>query len=173
MLNRTDLTLSALALSNGLNLGTRSLAADAGVNHGDQNLCTRHSLQDIMRDAMVWRDAYLISEARCAIPLIAGSPFPGPKGQSSRVTVQPGRFAVNVPVEPHQGPDSVVARPGRCAQDRNRGPRRATTSTRGVTKRTLHAPWLWSKQAPGHVLKRTEGRAAQHIAAAIVATTGN
>ena len=32
MLNRTNLTLSALALSNGLNLGTRSLAANADVN---------------------------------------------------------------------------------------------------------------------------------------------
>ena len=32
MLNRTNLTLSALALSNGLNLGTRSLAANASVN---------------------------------------------------------------------------------------------------------------------------------------------
>ena len=38
MLNRTNLTLSALALSNRLNLGTRSLAANASVNDGDQTL---------------------------------------------------------------------------------------------------------------------------------------
>ncbi len=41
LLNRTNLTLSALALSKGLNLGTRSLAANASVNDGDQTLRTR------------------------------------------------------------------------------------------------------------------------------------
>ena len=38
MLSRMNLTLSALALSNGLNLGTRSLAANADVNLDGQTL---------------------------------------------------------------------------------------------------------------------------------------
>ena len=54
MLNRTNLTLSALALSNGLNLGTRSLAANADVNIDGQTLCIRHSHHDVMREGMVW-----------------------------------------------------------------------------------------------------------------------
>ena len=41
MLNRTNLTLSAL--SNRLNLGTRSLALNASVNNGGQTLRIRHA----------------------------------------------------------------------------------------------------------------------------------
>ena len=64
MLNRTNLTLSALALSNGLNLGTRSLAANASVNDGDQTLRTRHSHHDVMRERMVWYVVFSIPKPR-------------------------------------------------------------------------------------------------------------
>ena len=37
LMNRTNLTLSALALSNRLNLGTRSLAVNASVNEWRSN----------------------------------------------------------------------------------------------------------------------------------------
>ncbi len=75
MLNRTNLTLSALALSNGLNLGTRSLAANASVNDGDQTLRIRHSHHDVMRERMVW---YVVSsnpKPKYAIPAIPSSFF--------------------------------------------------------------------------------------------------
>ena len=40
MFNRTNLTLSARTLSNRLNLGTRSLALNAGVKNGGRTLRT-------------------------------------------------------------------------------------------------------------------------------------
>jgi len=49
MLNRTNLTLSAL--SNRLNLGTRSLVLNTGVDNGTA-LAIRHAHHDVMRDAM-------------------------------------------------------------------------------------------------------------------------
>jgi len=54
MLNRTNLTLSAL--SNRLNLGTRSLAVNASVNNRGQALTLRPSFHDhhVMREGTVW-----------------------------------------------------------------------------------------------------------------------
>ena len=52
MLNRTNLTLSAL--SNRLNLGTRSLVLGTGVKHGNQTPRIRHSHHDVMRKRSVW-----------------------------------------------------------------------------------------------------------------------
>ncbi len=49
MLTRTNLTLSAL--SNRLNLGTRSLVLNTGVNNGTASRI-RHSHHDVMRDSM-------------------------------------------------------------------------------------------------------------------------
>ena len=48
MFYRTNLTLSAL--SNRLNLGTRSLVQATSLNHGDQALRFRHPYHDVMRD---------------------------------------------------------------------------------------------------------------------------
>lgn len=50
MLNRNNLTLSAL--SNRLNLGTRSLVLNTGVNNGTA-LRIRHAHHDVMRESMV------------------------------------------------------------------------------------------------------------------------
>jgi len=70
MLNRTNLTLSALALSNRLNLGTRSLAACAGVNTGDTTLRIRPSHHDVMREGMEWYVVFSNPKPRYAIPAI-------------------------------------------------------------------------------------------------------
>ncbi len=50
MLNRNNLTLSAL--SNRLNLGTRSLVLNTGVNNGTA-LRIRHAHHDVMRESLV------------------------------------------------------------------------------------------------------------------------
>jgi hypothetical protein len=73
MLNRTNLTSSALALSNGLNLGTRSLAANASVKHGDTTPRVRPSHHDVMREGMVWCVVFSMPKPRYAIPAIPGS----------------------------------------------------------------------------------------------------
>ena len=62
MLNRTNLTLSAL--SNRLNLGTRSLVLNASVNNGG-TLRIRHAHHDVMRDAMA---AFEVGEFVVAYP---------------------------------------------------------------------------------------------------------
>ena len=54
MLSRMNLTLSALALSNGLNLGTRSSAANADVNLDGQTLYILNSHHGVMREGMAW-----------------------------------------------------------------------------------------------------------------------
>jgi len=73
MLNRTNLTLSALALSNGLNLGTRSLAANAGVNDGDTTLRICPSHHDVMREGMEWYVVFSNPKPRYASPTIPSS----------------------------------------------------------------------------------------------------
>jgi hypothetical protein len=73
MLNRTNLTLSASALSNGLNLGTRSLAARASVNNDGttSHICPSH--QDVMRERVVWYVAVSIPKPKDAMPSIQDS----------------------------------------------------------------------------------------------------
>ena len=75
MLNRMNLTLSAL--SNRLNLGTRSLALNASVNHGDQTLRIRHLHHDVMRDTMAWYVVSPFAPGKYDIPPIPGSIIPG------------------------------------------------------------------------------------------------
>jgi len=95
LLNRTNLTLSALALSNGLNLGTRSLAADASVNDGDQTLRTRQSHHDVMRERMVWYVVSSIPKPTDAIPAIPSSFFQQQQRPFSCVTLPQGDVAVD------------------------------------------------------------------------------
>ena len=56
MLNRTNLTLSAL--TNRLNLGTRTLVLNASGNNGKSTLRIRQVHHDVMRQRMVW---YVVS----------------------------------------------------------------------------------------------------------------
>jgi hypothetical protein len=79
MLNRTNLTLSASALSKRLNLGTRSLAARAGVNVDGTtfHICPSHPDADLMReDGMVWYVAFSIPRPKHVIPAVPSSVFP-------------------------------------------------------------------------------------------------
>jgi len=99
MLNRTNLTLSALALSNRLNLGTRSLAANAGVNNVGDTLRIRSSHQDVMRVGMVWYVVFSIPKPRHAIPAIPSSLLKSPRIDCFRPTAgrAPKRSAAAMP----------------------------------------------------------------------------
>ena len=119
MLNRTNLTLSALALSNGLNLGTRSLAANASVNDGDQTLRTRHSHHDVMRERMVWYVVSSISKPTDAIPAIPSSFSQQQQQPLSCETLPQGNVAVEVCVKPEPRPADLVGRPEPCVLDRD------------------------------------------------------
>lgn len=173
MLNRTNLTLSALALSNGLNLGTRSLAVNAGVNDGDQTLRIRHSHQDVMRERMVWYVVSSISKPMYAIPSIRGSFFQQQQRPSSCVTLPQGDVPVDVCVIPDPRPADLVGRRERCVFDRDPSfgtivppTGNPTTGANGTRSR----PGLKSSGSKG--LKRTARLAARPAAAAMSATFG-
>lgn len=82
MLNRTNLTLSAL--SNRLNLGTRSLVLGTGVNHGGQTPRLRQFHHDVMRDRMVWYVVSPFTSPKYDIPPVPDSIIPGPRQQPIR-----------------------------------------------------------------------------------------
>ena len=111
MFNRTNLTLSARSLSNRLNLGTRSLALGAGVNHDGQTLRIRTATHGVMREGMVWYDVFSIMPMGYGIPSIPGSFSQPQQCQPGCVTRQPGRLAVEVRVEPDPRPADLVDRP--------------------------------------------------------------
>jgi hypothetical protein len=173
MLNRMNLTLSALALSNGLNLGTRSLAADASVNDGDQTLRIRHSHHGIMREGMVWYVVFSNPKPRYAIPAIPCSFSFEQQRPSSCVTLQQGCAAVDVPVEPEPRPADLVARPEPCVQDLFS---RCLTASSHIGNTTVSASDFRSGSSAKTVgivgLKRTARRAARAAAAAMSATSG-
>jgi hypothetical protein len=109
MFYRTNLTLSAL--SNRLNLGTRSLVQTTSLNHGDQALRIRHPYHDVMRDKMAWCAASPFKPGGYDIPCSLGSMI---TGQEERFVDQAGRVsshsACQNPVSP--GPKQ----PGRVSQ---------------------------------------------------------
>jgi hypothetical protein len=172
LMNRTNLTLSALALSNGLNLGTRSLAVNASVNDGDLTLRTRHSHHDVMRERMVWHVVSSIIQPMYAIPAIPGSLFQQQQRPSSCVTSPQGEVAVDVSVIPVPRPADLVGRRERCMFDRDPSfgtivppAGNPTTGANGSTSR------LGLKSAGDNGSKRTAKRAAIR-AAAMSATPG-
>jgi hypothetical protein len=173
MFYRTNQTLSALALSNRLlNLGTRSLAANASVNDGNQTLCTRHSYHGVMRDGMVWYDVFPITQPRYGIPTNPGSFSPQPQGQPRCLTQQPGLPAEVVRVEADPRPADLIDRPERCAKVGD--PRFPSVAVTGPERRsserasdsTSRSGWK-SAGKPG--LKRTAKRAAKAKAATAIA----
>ena len=99
MFYRTNLTLSAL--SNRLNLGTRSLVQATSLNHGDQALRIRHSYRDVMRDKMAWCVASPLKPVDYDIPRSLGSTI---AGQEERFVHQACRIsshsACQEPVSP-------------------------------------------------------------------------
>ncbi len=172
MLNRTDLTLSALALSNGLNLGTRSLAASASVNNGDQILYIRHSHHGVVREGMVWYVVFSNAKPRYAIPAIPSSFFSQQQRPMRSVTLQQGCLAVDVPVEPEPRPADLVGRPEPCVPDlvsRCLTTRSQIGDTRAASDSNSRSTVKIARKIG---LKRTARRAAQAAAAAMSATTG-
>jgi len=77
MLNRTNLTLSALP--NRLNLGTRSLVLGTGVNNGGNTLRLRRHHHDVMRERMVWYVVSSFQSSKYDIPPMPDSIIPGPQ----------------------------------------------------------------------------------------------
>jgi hypothetical protein len=172
MFNRTNLTLSARTLSNRLNLGTRSLAINASVNHGGQILRTRHAYHGVMRDGMVWYDVFPITQPRYGIPTTPGSFSQQPQRQPSCLTEQPGRPAEVVRVESDPRPADLVDRPERCAKvGDTRFPSVAVTvSERGSARRVSGSPSRSGWKSPGKPgLKRAAKRAAKAKAATAIA----
>ena len=173
MLNRTNLTLSALALSNGLNLGTRSLAANASVNDGDQALNVRHSHHGVMREGMVWYAVFSNPKPRYAIPAIPSSFSAEQQRPLSWLTLQQGCIAVVVPVEPEPRPADLVGRPEPCVASLDF---RCLTSGSLIGDTTTTASDSRSRttvKSSGKLgLKRTARRAAQTAAAFVSAASG-
>ena len=110
MINRKNLTLSARTLSNRLNLGTRSLALVAGVNHDDQTHSIRTAFHGVMREGMVWYDVFPITRPQYGIPTIPCSLFPQQQSLPSCLTRQPGRPTEPVRVEPEPRPANLADR---------------------------------------------------------------
>ena len=99
MLNRTNLTLSAL--TNRLNLGTRALVLNTGVNNGKKTLRIRHLHHDVMRQRMVWFVVSSFEPERHTIPPVPGSTIPGPPQRSVRcVGQETSRSACQRSVQP-------------------------------------------------------------------------
>ncbi len=172
MINRKNLTLSARTLSNRLNLGTRSLAANAGVNHGALTLRTRTAYHGVMREGMVWYDVFPIDDARYGIPTIPGSLFQPQQSLPSCLTRQPGQPAEGVRVELDPRPADLADRlERRVTVGDPRFPSVAVTAPeRRMEERvsgSLSRSGWKSQGKPG--LKHAPGRAAKAKAKAVVA----
>ena len=113
MFNRTNLTLSARNRSNGLNLGTRSLALVADVNNGGRTLRTRHTHHDVLREGMVWYDVFPIMPARYGIPTDPRSFSQPQQCLPSCAPAQPGGSAAAFGVDPDLRPADLIDRPER------------------------------------------------------------
>jgi hypothetical protein len=109
MLSRKNLTLSALVLSNGLNLGTRSRAANADVNLDGQTLCILNSHHGVMREGMEWY-SFSKPKSKPGIPSIPGSISPVQVQQPRCVQPQPGGWAVDVCVLTEARPANLAGR---------------------------------------------------------------
>jgi hypothetical protein len=116
MFNRTNLTLSARNLSNGLNLGTRSLALVANVKNGGQTLRIRQTHHDVSREGRMWYDVFSIMPMGYGIPSIPGSFSQPQRSQPGCVTRQPGDPAAEVRVAPDPRPANLVGRPEPCVR---------------------------------------------------------
>lgn len=110
MFYRTNLTLSAL--SNRLNLGTRSLVQTTSVNHGDLALRIRHPYHDVMRDKMAWCVASPFKPVGYDIPRSLGSII---TGHEERFVHQAGRLSSHLacqdPVSPGPEQQGRVSQP--------------------------------------------------------------
>ncbi len=174
MLNRTNLTLSALALSNRLNLGTRSLAANASVNKGDKTPSIRQS-HHVMRDGMEWSGGYPIPQIGAAFPPIPRSFSPVPQCPSHDVAVQRSCCVADVRVLFEPRPDNLADRPERVVSDCSSGCTTTTTSQRGRKQQVLLLDSRLRSRLSRLGSSKRQARAtatAPRLAAARQATTG-
>ena len=111
MFNRTNLTLTARNLSNGLNLGTRSLALNASVKNGGLTLRTRHTHHDVLREGMVWYDVFPNMPEGYGIPSIPGSFSHSQQCQPVGRTRLTDGVADDVRMQTDPRPASLVGRP--------------------------------------------------------------
>jgi hypothetical protein len=172
MLSRKNLTLSASVLSNGLNLGTRSRAANADVNLDGKTLRILLSHHGVMREGMDWY-SFSKPKSKPGIPSIPISISPVQVQQPSCGQPQPGGWAVVVC-------DLTEARPANLAGRRE--PRREDRVTRfptldpnvgSISERGLECQALARPRVPGNSagFHRTARRAAIACSAAARATT--
>ncbi len=172
MLNRTNRTLSALAHSTRRNVGTRSLAANASVNHGDQTFDVRHSLHGLMRDGMDWIFVVPVPQWGPYIQPIPGSFSCVQQCPSSCVTRQRSFIAAAVRVVSEPRPADLVGQPEPCVLDRGLGTRTTISTTWSTAPDTTGLRLLKSaKSSAKHGFKRTARRAAK-AAARRSATSG-
>jgi hypothetical protein len=173
MLNRTNLTLSALALSNRLNLGTRSLAANAGVNTGAKTLNIRQSHHGDMRDGMMWPGVDPIPQIGPAFRPIPSSFSSVPQCPSSGVAVQCSSRVADARVLFEPRPDNLVERPERSVSDCYPGFTTTTTTERARKQRSLRLDSRLRSGSPSlGGLKHDAPATALQLAAARQARTG-
>lgn len=113
MLSRINLTLSAL--TNRLNLGTRTLVLNASGNNGKTTLRIRHLHHDVMRQRMVWCVVPSFTSERYDIPPMPDSIIPGPQQRPIRCAGQDAsRSACQRRVQPKPSQAWLLkqARPG-------------------------------------------------------------
>jgi hypothetical protein len=174
MLNRTNLTLSALALTNGLNLGTRSLAASASVNTDGDLVRILHSHHGVMREGMKWYSIVSVSKPRWGIPVIPDSFSQMQQQRFGCVLSQQGVVAVGVPVEVEPRPADLVDRPEPTDRDHlDRLPTLLAAPAR-TAKRGLDSQARATRKTCGaHGFNRKGSRATSiRATAAIAATSG-
>jgi hypothetical protein len=173
MLNRMNLTLSALALSNRLNLGTRSLAANASVNKGGKTQDIRRSHHDGMREGMVWSGKYPIPQIGSLLPPIPSSFSTAPQCPSQRVAVRCSSRVADVQVSVEPRPDNLADRPERSVSGCFPEFTTTTTIQRSRQKHMLCLDLrLRSRLSRLGSLKRHALATAPQLAAARHATTG-
>jgi hypothetical protein len=160
MLNRTNLTLSALALTNGLNLGTRSFAAQASVNTNGDLARIRQVHHGLMREGMMWYSVVSIPKPRLGIPVVPDSFSKIQQPRFGCVLSQQGVFAVDVPVEPEPRPADLVDRPEPRDLDRPDSIPTIFAAWAKATKPSLdcQASLTW-KSCGNHGLNRSTSRA--------------
>ena len=174
MFHRTNLTLSARSLSNRLNLGTRSLARNAGVKNGGLTLRTRQTHHDVLREGMVWYDVFPIMPEGYGIPSIPRSFFQQ-QGQPGCVIPQPGPVADDVRVDADPRPADLVGRPEPCVRVGVAGflPAPVAVSERSSTSCERSSGSRSGRKAPVKPgLKRAARRAARAAAVISAASIG-
>jgi len=171
MLNRTNLTLSAL--SNRLNLGTRSLVLGTGVNNGGNTLRLRRHHHDVMRERMVWYVVSSFESSKYDIPPMPDSIIPGPRQRpigcaASQVTSRPASVCRDVR---HAGPDwSLIPVESRRGDLESRSSKPTSTSLAGKAMTRKQRPGRCSHSAGiggrAHAASSAAGSAKAAIAAA-------